>query len=283
MNIAMHAQPDSLRRLRQELAQLEGHAPPGGRHGRAPVPTGHDGIDQALGGGIGRGRLHELLVAAGDAGSGSGFAALLARLLGGEILWLREEAACRQAGTLNPVGLAAIGLSPARLILAVLPDAALLLRAAADGLRCPALGAVVIELSGSPGALDLSATRRLTLAAEASGVTPLLLRLGGTAFPNAAQTRWQVAAAPSTALAADAPGHPAWEIALLRQRGRPDGGRWRVEWSRDEERLHGERLQGERTQGEQARNTGRPAVPGAVVSLPFDRPAAAGLSFIRAA
>lgn len=228
------------------------------------VATGHAGIDRALDGGLMRGRMHELLAAADDAGSGSGFAALLVRLVGGEALWLIEEAAWSRAGALDPAGLAAVGLDPARLIVGRLPDAMAVLRAAVDGLRCPALGAVVIELAGDPRALDLTASRRLTLAAQAHGVTAILLRLGGRAAPNAAQTRWQVAAAPSVPLAANAPGHPAWDLELLRQRGRPDGGCWRVEWNREQARLC------DWNAGDRA------ALPGAVAAVSADRPAGAG-------
>ncbi len=135
------------------------------------------------------------------------------------LLWLREESAQRRAALHGP-GLADLGLDPARLILGVLPDAKALLRAGVDALRCSALGVVVLELGGNPALLDLTGSRRLALAAEASGVTPLLLRVrDARPSPSAAQTRWQVASAPSAALAADAPGHPALTLGLLRQRG----------------------------------------------------------------
>src|SRR5690606_29972131 len=193
------------------------------------APTGHDGLDQALGGGLIRGRVHELQVAdGGEAGSGAGFAGVLAQRLGGELLWLREETAERGMGRLHAAGMAEIGLDPARLILGVLPDPAAVLRCAADAIRCRALGAVVIELWGDPKPLDLTATRRLALAAEGSGVTALLLRIAGHEAPSAAQTRLGVGPALSRPLPANAPGHPAWRIELLRQRGRPDGGVWRV-------------------------------------------------------
>lgn len=234
------------------------------------VTTGHRSIDHALGGGVMRGRMHEVLAERGDAGSGSGFAALLARLIGGEALWLAEEAAWRQAGALCPAGLAAIGLDPGPLIVAVLSDAAAVLRAAVDGLRCPALGGVVIELAGDPRALDLTASRRLALAAETHGVTAILLRMGGQATPNAAQTRWRVSAAPSVPLAANAPGHPAWNVELLRQRGRPDGAQWRVEWNREQGRLC------DWYEGDGA------ALPGAVAAVSVDRPAGAGTPLRRA-
>ncbi len=260
---------DSLRLVRRRIALIERRGPLAGTNDPACRPTGHPTLDQALGGGLARGRLHELLAEGGEAGSGSGFAAMLVHLLSGEWLWLSEERVWRQAGALSATGLAAIGLDPARLILALLPDAATVLRAAVDGLRCPALGGVLIELAGDPRALDLTASRRLALAAEKSGVSVILLRFDGQAVPSAAQTRWRVAAAPSVPLAAGAPGHPAWDLELLRQRGRPAGGIWRVEWDHERGRL---RDWHERDRHEWSGT----ALPGAVVPAAADRPAGAG-------
>lgn len=200
----------------------------------ALAPTGCTDIDAALGGGLARGRLHELYAAEpDDASSVGGFAAMLARRLGGGIVWLRQPEAQQHGGLLHAPGLAAIGIDPGTLILAVPPDAQALLRAAAEVLRCPEVGVAVIELWRSPRGLDLTSSRRLALAAEASGVTALLLRIDAAEAPSAAQTRWRVAAAESVPLDADAPGHPALDIQLVRQRGRPAGGRWQVEWDRD--------------------------------------------------
>lgn len=247
--------------LKRHLARIERRHKPA-RVALCHATTGHAGFDHALGGGLIRGRIHELHVAeSGEAGSGAGFAGVLAQRLGGELLWLREDAAERGAGRLHAAGLVEIGFDPARLILGVLPDAADVLRCAADAIRCPALGAVVVELWGDPRPLDLTATRRLALAAEASGVTALLLRIAGHAAPSAAQTRIGVAPAPSIALAANAPGQPAWRIELLRQRGRPDGGVWRMAWDRVNGALR------EHEHGE--------TISGAVVPLSADRPTGA--------
>jgi protein ImuA len=79
----------------------------------------------------------------------------------------------------------------------------------------------------------LTASRRLVLAAEQSGVTLFLLRLDAEPVPSAADTRWAISAAPSQALEAKAPGAPMFEIELLRRRAGPSGMRWRLEWNRD--------------------------------------------------
>ena len=182
-----------------------------------------------------RAQLHEIHAPAPEAAaSGAGFAigcALTAEAR--PILWLRTEAAERKGGRLHGPGLIAMGLDPQDLVVVVVADDSALLRAAADGARCPGLGTVIAEGWGTMRALDLTASRRLMLAAEASGVLMILLRIGGQTVPSAAATRWAVAPAPSRALAAEAPGAPAFDLELLRRRGGPAGARWRVEWNRD--------------------------------------------------
>ena len=93
-----------------------------------------------------------------------------------------------------------------------------------EGLRSTALAAVIGEVE----ALPLAASRRLQLAAEASGITAFALRRwrdGERAArqriaPNAAVTRWRVAALPG-ALIGDVPGvgRPRWRLELWRSRG----------------------------------------------------------------
>lgn len=221
----------SLSALKRRIAAIEQHRP---AIAEVHVSSGHEGIDSATGGGIARGCLHELFASEpDDAGSITGFATMLAVRLGGGIIWLRQEGVQKASGRLHAAGLMEIGLDPARMILAVLPDPLSVLRAAADVVRCPDVGVAVVELWQRPPGLDLTASRRLALAAEASGVTILLLRVDAEPTPSAAQTRWSVRAAASAPLEANAPGHPTLEIELLRQRGRPAGGRWHVEWDRE--------------------------------------------------
>ena len=71
------------------------------------------------------------------------------------------------------------------------------LRTAADALACDAVGAVVLEVWGEARQLDLVASRKLTLAAQASGVTGLVLRVAAEPLPSTAETRWIVRAAHS--------------------------------------------------------------------------------------
>lgn len=155
-------------------------------------------------------------------------------LAGDVIFWLRHERADRLGGTLQAQGLIALGLDPAKIIFVMAPDSDALLRAAVDAVRCGGLGAVVVEGWGAMPRLDLTASRRLKLAAETSRVTLLLLRIDAVPVASSAETRWLVKAAPSSALAANAPGRPAFDIILLRRRAGPAGLAMRLEWNRDQ-------------------------------------------------
>lgn len=257
--------------LRQSLAALE---PVGLIGPESRFSLGADGPDRALGGGLMRGALHEVLGAAGaDAASAAGFVAGLSLRAGLRIdedlrtdagalrlrktLWVRQIAGEIETGKLYPQGLLDIGLLPQTLIQVRLKDAAAVLRAGIEGARCEALGAVVIEPWGNPKVLDLTATRRLTLAAEESGVPVFLLRMSARAEPSAAVTRWQVRTLASRPLEADAPGMPAFDITLLRQRAGTAGLNWQMEWNRDEQRFEEQ------------------AISRAVAPLSSDRPAGA--------
>lgn len=264
----------SLAALKRRIASLE--SVPAAR-GRARVATGHGAVDAALGGGLPTGRVHELFGDVEEEGAVAGLALGLTQLLAkgaAPLLWLRTEAGQRAGGQLYGPGLAAMGLDPARLLVGVMKDEAMLLRASVDALRCPGLGALVIELRGRAPLMDLTASRRLALAAEESGVTALLLRIGGDPVPSAAETRWRVAAAPSLPLPGNAPGMSAFSLHLLRRRSGPDGMTWRLAWNSargdfgeecDERHEHG---QGSGGRAEEA------ALPGTVVPLPAGRPAA---------
>jgi protein ImuA len=255
----MRESVDHLAMLRRQLAWIAG----GERlSDAARFATGHEALDVALGGGLARGRIHELFAAENDdSASAAGFAAMLALRAaeGAPILWLKPDEAERRGGRLYGPGLAELGGDPNALVLGLAPDAKALLRGAADAARCSGLGALVVECWGKCPSLDLTASRRLALAAEQSGVTLLMLRLEAGPSPSAADTRWAVSAAPSQALEANAPGPPQMEIELLRRRAGPSGMRWRLEWDRDQLSFR------------------EPALPGAVVPLPSRRPAAAEL------
>lgn len=182
--------------------------------------------------------LHEFYPAhAKDGAALQGFTLLLAamrqRQHGRALIWVREVKAARQGGHPYGPGLAELGIDTSMVTLLALPDAKAVLRAAFDAARDAAVSAVVVELPGKSALLDLTATRRFALAAAEQDTMVLLARGEAEPCPSAAHTRWQVAAAPSRALEAHAPGAPAFVLDLLRQRGGRDGLHLILEWDRD--------------------------------------------------
>ena len=208
---------------------------------------GHAMIDAALGGGLMRGSLHDILPASpADHAAASGFAlALIACLTGKQDwIWIRQDIVDREKGRPYGPGLAGFGLDPRQTIHVVTRDIDDMLKATEDSLRCGALGAVLCEPWGEAKSLDLTATRRLTLAAEMSGVPLIMLRRGHGDMPTAARTRWRIAPAPSvntqanTSTATTGPGHARFSVSLVVNRQRDAAapqGFWITEW------CHGER------------------------------------------
>ena len=196
-------------------------------------------FDARLGGGLGRAALHEVFAGQEEeAGAAAAFALILA-LRGGDdtkpILWVRDDRVERRTGQIYGPGLLELGADPSRFVIVSAPDELATLRAGADSVKCGAVGAVVIEPYGKASTLDLTATRRLALAAASSGVLTLLLRVGAAPSASAAQTRWCVSAAPSAPLAAHAPGAFLLNVTLLRHRAGVAGFETCLEWNREEQ------------------------------------------------
>ncbi|MFD1332845.1 ImuA family protein [Methylopila musalis] len=220
--------------LRRAIAAIE----PASSEPRADALFGFgaDDLDSALGGGLSRAALHEIYARRqADCAAAAGFGLCLAlRAAGGRpLLWARQEFGDVEAGALHGAGLVALGARPEAMLVVRLRDAGGVLRAADEGARCGALGAVVAELWGDPRGLDLKASRRLSLAAASSGAALILVRQAAEPRPSSAQSRWSVASAPSTPLEANAPGRPAFDIALLRHRAGVPPRSWRLEWDHD--------------------------------------------------
>ncbi|MDF1794503.1 MAG: hypothetical protein P1U88_21505 [Thalassobaculaceae bacterium] len=186
--------------------------------------------------GLALGRVHELV---GEARSEVrdaavfGFAcALLSRFGTGAILWCARRANVL-GGAPSARGLASLGLDPARVIFVDAEEEADRLWAMEEGLSVPGLAAVVAELDPARRS-EATASRRLQLAAEKSGVTGLILRPRlttsrgvGDRVPVAVETRWRITAAPSPYGPHDV--RPVWDVVLERaRRGRP--GAWRLAW-----------------------------------------------------
>ena len=203
----------------------------------ARVTLGDAALDAALGGGLERAALHECFAHDPDQSAAvTGLAALIARRAcaeGQAVIRVSEDKGDRRGGHLYGAGLAELGVDPTDMFAVHAPDATAALRASADIVKCAGVGAVVLELWGRAPLYDLTASRRLTMAAARSGVVMLVVRIDAAPRASAARTRWSVASAPSRALAANAPGYPAFDIELLRHRGGVADLKARLEWNRD--------------------------------------------------
>ncbi len=256
-SVPPHILPHVLTDLRSRIARLA--RDPARR--RAPaIRFGLPALDRHLpDGGLAIGALHEAAGTGPDtehAAAAALFAAGALARLRGPVLWVLTR------DDLFAPALAGVGLHPDRLILAEAGKQ--VLSVMEEGLRHPGLAGVVGELDGR---LTLTASRRLQLAAEASGVTAIVLRRSRRqnpfrahshdpsrahshdlsrahshddpilAEPNAAVTRWRLAALPSAPPlprpllgAPDVPGlgRARWRLELLRCRG-GDPATWIVE------------------------------------------------------
>jgi protein ImuA len=217
-------------RLAETLEKRPGGLPSGPAAAAHLVRTGIESFDRALGGGFPPAGLMELYgTASRDAGAVSGFALALVRLLSNRVdaplLWIGNSEIFREAGRPYAPGLAAVfGLRPDGLLVAEAERLADVLWIAEEAARVDALRAILLEIRGSPHALDLTVTRRLHRRALLSGFPLLLLREAGEAQPTAAPLRLMVApapAAPRLTLAGPLPGSigpPAFRVTVSKSR-----------------------------------------------------------------
>jgi protein ImuA len=235
----------TLATLRSRIARLEAH---GGVYASGRVALGHTEADATLQGGLAVGAVHEVLSEGRQSAAATGFIAGLAGRVTARrpLVWVRQDFTEIESGALSMSGLAEFGLNPRLLVTVRATDVDSALRTAADALACETLGAVVLEVWGQARPLDLVASRKLTLAAQASGVTGLLLRVAAEPQPSTAETRWIVRSAPSPPATASMPaasslpaalgsawGAPVFDAQLVRNRHGPVG-RWIMEWKCDE-------------------------------------------------
>ncbi len=207
---------------------------------RGHLPFGIGALDEAIDGGLKRGALHELCTP--NTAQTAAAVGLVAGLLNKDrarrqrpSLWIRHTILESEQGALHAPGLASLGFDPTDLILVRAKTVEQLMCAGLEAVRCQALSFVILESWKAADAIDLTATRRLALAAEASGVTPLLLHVASQPSSSVATTRWQVSSARARPLAANAPGKPTFKLSLLRNRTGSSGQTWTVEWNDDEQ------------------------------------------------
>jgi protein ImuA len=218
--------------LRQRLQALQRTA--GIADVASALPLGIAAIDEALGGGLARGALHEIAAPSeAHLAAATGFVLGLAARGQARAFWIAEDMALAESGAPYGPGLDAFGLAPERLLTVSAAHRCDLLWAMEEALRCRAVGAVIGELRH--GALDAVAVRRLSLAAADSGTLALLLRTAPASDASTAATRWIVGAAASS----PSPGgerNARFAAHLVRNRRGPAGS-WILEWSDIDERF----------------------------------------------
>jgi protein ImuA len=225
---------NTLATLRGRIERIESHSD-AYRPDRAAL--GHAEADATLQGGLALGAMHEVFAEGRHSAAATGFVAgLMGRAAARRpLVWVRQDFAEIESGALSMSGLAELGLDPRLLVTVRAADVDTALKTAADALACDAVGVVVLEVWGEARQLDLVASRKLTLAAQMSGVTGLVLRVAAEPLPSTAETRWIVRAAhsPPSAQPASAWGAPVFDAQLVRNRHGPVG-RWIMEWKCDE-------------------------------------------------
>ena len=225
------ARTSTLATLRGSIERIEAH---GDASAPRRVALGHAEADATLQGGLALGAIHEVFTEAGrQSAAATGFVAGLAGRASARrpLVWIRQDFTEIESGALSMSGWAELGLDPRLVVKVRAADVDAALRTAADALACDALDVVVLEVWGHARQLDLVASRKLTLAAQASGATCLLLRMAAVPQPSTAETRWIVRAAHSPP--ATAWGAPVFDAELVRNRHGPVG-RWIMEWKCDE-------------------------------------------------
>jgi protein ImuA len=194
-------------------------------------------LDEALQGGLALRALHELSPAGElQLGSAFGFGLAIAALAaagGRQVLCIATDYAAFEGGAPYGLGLDRFGLPMDRLMILRVAHPRDALWAFEEALKCPALATVLAELPEAGDAADLTATRRLLLAAQTGGGLGLLLRHRPSPLPSAAMTRWQIAAALSQPDRFGGLGGTSFDLSLHRNR-RGRCGRWITGWNHDD-------------------------------------------------
>ncbi len=196
-----------------------------------------------------QGRLCEVTPAtASDGAAACGFAlslAIAAAARPGLIVWVMEDFVFHENGAPYGPGLHHHGLPMERFVLVRTEGPRQTLWALEEALKSRACAAAIGELRDGARHFDLSATRRLTLAARAGRSEGLLLHTRpAQGLSTAAQLRFEVCGQPGPTLASAGgrrpiPTQPAWGVRVLKARaadgqyGRPDAERRReMIWGR---------------------------------------------------
>jgi len=220
--------------LRRRIAALEARDGPlpglPAEWGKAGAPASAQDFFETLPGALAPGGLSEIVPARPrDAAAAAGFTSVLALCAtaprAASAVWIAEDMAAREIGLPYAKGLEALGLDPARLIVARTHDPRETLWTMEEALK-RRVGAVVAESWIAPGAYGLATSRRLSLAARRGGGCALLLLLRaagqGGRIASAAQLRFEVGAPspprPAPGCGPPLPGPLGWRLRLLKAR-----------------------------------------------------------------
>ena len=206
--------------LKARIQRLEQFQALQGRS-QAVLPFGVAEMDACWPEGFPIAALHEVSGAPSAAGfaAASAFTAALGARLKQTVLW------CTTGHELYAPGFASLGLHPRSLLIAKARTEADVLAVMEEGLRHPSLACVV----GETTKLNLTASRRLQLAAEKSGVMCVSLRKPHRGVePIAAASRWRVSPVAASPHPIPQAGAARWRVELTRARSGLTG-TWIVE------------------------------------------------------
>ena len=214
---------DIIARLQREVLSLQGYKPASAGE---EVDLGWGEVEHAFPNStFPLSPVHEFLHDGPEsAAATSGFISCLLSTL------MRKRGAClwiSSSRMLFPPALKFFGIEPDQIIFVDLRKEKDVLWALEEGLKCNALAAVIGEVKD----IGFTASRRLQLAVESSGVTGFLIRQSTPSTKTIASvSRWRIQSLPSE-LDEGMPGvgFPRWNVELSKVRnGRP--GIWQLEW-----------------------------------------------------
>jgi protein ImuA len=215
---------DIIARLQKEILPLQGLRPALSNTALnaalGPVKFAFPGASFPLG------AIHEFIsYCMEDAAATGGFVGgLLSSIIknDGVIIWISA------ARNIFPPAMKPFGIPPDRIIFIDLKKDPEILWTMEEALTCNGLSAVVGEVQE----LSFTASRRLQLAVEKSGITGFILRSNPRKIENnACVSRWKITSLPSEPVD-DMPGigFPRWRVELSKTRnGTP--GTWEIEWT----------------------------------------------------
>ena len=143
----------------------------------------------------------------------------------GDVLWIETAFATSETGRLYGPGVESFGLVLRRVLLVRVKRPLDALWVMEEALGCRGIATTIAVAAQDP---DLTATRRLSLAARDGGGMGFLLRRLSP-HPSAALTRWQIAAARSQPDAFGGLGQTTFDLTLTKNRLGPCG-RWTLQW-----------------------------------------------------